>query len=162
MKSYDRFRPRQEGASSRLEALLRFHLLVNFISYANPRSKYCRSLDCDRLPKPTLKGYNSELLLSLNKLKSKGVQVETTMGARHLGRFIVADPKICHGKPTFRGTRVLVSDVLDQVANGMAWEMIIEDWNDSVSIEAIKEAVQLASQALLRHADEFALEQSAA
>lgn len=39
-----------------------------------------------------------------------------------IGRYIVSDPKICHGKPTFRGTRVLVSDVLEQVGNGMAWE----------------------------------------
>ena len=28
--------------------------------------------------------------------------------AKLLGRYIVADPKICHGKPTFRGTRIFV------------------------------------------------------
>jgi uncharacterized protein (DUF433 family) len=61
-----------------------------------------------------------------------------------MGRFIVTDPEICHCKPTFRGTRVLVSDVLEQVGNGMAWETIIEEWNDSVTREAIQEAVQLA------------------
>lgn len=61
---------------------------------------------------------------------------------------IVTDPKICHGKPTFRGTRVLVSDVLDQVGNGVAWETIIEEWNGSITREAITEAVQLASEAL--------------
>lgn len=33
-----------------------------------------------------------------------------------LGRYIVADPEICHGEPTFRGTRILVSDILEQVA----------------------------------------------
>lgn len=62
-----------------------------------------------------------------------------------IGRYIVTDPRICHGKPTFRGTRVLVSDVLEQVANGMAWETIIEEWNNSISKDAIREAVQLAS-----------------
>lgn len=67
-------------------------------------------------------------------------------GARH----IVTDPDICHGKPTFRGTRVLVADVLEQVARGMAWETIIEEWNDSIPKDAIREAVQLASQALLK------------
>jgi uncharacterized protein (DUF433 family) len=41
-----------------------------------------------------------------------------------IGRYIVTDPKICHGKPTFRGTRVLVSDVLEQVGHGVAWETI--------------------------------------
>lgn len=75
-----------------------------------------------------------------------------------LGRYIVTDPKVCHGKPTFRGTRVLVSDVLEQVASGMAWESIIEEWNDSISREAIQEAVLLASQALLNHTEDFILE----
>ncbi|MGH9872056.1 MAG: DUF433 domain-containing protein [Pyrinomonadaceae bacterium] len=75
-----------------------------------------------------------------------------------IGRHIVSDPNICHGKPTFRGTRVLVSDVLDQVGNGTAWETIIEEWNGRITKEAISEAVQLASEALLRHADEFILQ----
>jgi hypothetical protein len=39
----------------------------------------------------------------------------------------------------------------------MAWETIIEEWNRSVTVEAIREAVQLASQALTKHADEFVL-----
>ena len=82
--------------------------------------------------------------------------------AQLIGRYIVTDPKICHGKPTFRGTRVLVADVLDQVASGMAWETIIEEWNASITKEAIREAVQLASQALLKHADEFILEPTTA
>ena len=76
---------------------------------------------------------------------------------RILGRHVVSDPRICRGKPTFRGTRVRVEDVLEQVASGMAWETIIEEWNRSVTLEAIREAVQLASQALAKHADEFVL-----
>lgn len=79
-----------------------------------------------------------------------------------MGRHIVSDPKICHGKPVFRGTRVLVSDVLEQVASGMAWETIVEEWNDSITKEAIGEAVELASQALLKHKDEFILGPAAA
>ena len=81
---------------------------------------------------------------------------------RLMGRYIVTDPRICHGKPIFRGTRVLVSDVLEQVANGVAWETIIEEWNRSVTKDAIREAVQLASQALLKHADEFVVGPAAA
>jgi uncharacterized protein (DUF433 family) len=80
--------------------------------------------------------------------------VKRSRKMRTVGRYIVADPKICHGKPTFRGTRVMVADVLEQVAAGMAWETIIKDWNGSISKEAIAEAVQLASQALQRHVDE--------
>ena len=77
--------------------------------------------------------------------------------AQMMGRYIVTDPRICHGKPTFRGTRVLVSDVLEQVARSMAWEIIIEEWNGGVTKDAITKAVQLASEALFRHADEFIL-----
>ena len=74
-----------------------------------------------------------------------------------IGRYIVADPRVCHGQPTFGGTRILVSDVLEQVASGMAWESIIEDWHNKITHDAIREAVDLASKALLKHADEFVL-----
>ncbi len=79
------------------------------------------------------------------------------MPAKTLGRYIVADGKICHGKPTFRGTRIFVSDVLDQIAEGMAWESIIEEWHGSISKEAIAEAVQLARRAFLDHKDDYVL-----
>lgn len=77
------------------------------------------------------------------------------------GRYIVSDPEICHGKPTFRGTRILVADVLEQVAEGLAWETIIEEWRGSVTTEAIAEAVSLSRQAFLEHADRYVLESTA-
>jgi uncharacterized protein (DUF433 family) len=73
-----------------------------------------------------------------------------------LRRHIVVDPAICHGRPTFRGTRILVADVLEQVASGMTWEAIIEEWRGSVSKEAIAEAVRQAREAFIRHAPELA------
>ena len=66
-----------------------------------------------------------------------------------MGRFIVVDKRICHGQATFRGTRIMVADVLEQVATGMAWEVIVEEWRGKVSLEAIAEAVRLAREALL-------------
>ena len=68
--------------------------------------------------------------------------------AKKTWRYIVADPKICHGKLTFRGTRVFVTDVLEQVAEGMAWDEISREWRGSVTKEAIAEAVRMASEAL--------------
>jgi len=73
-----------------------------------------------------------------------------------MGRYIVTDLKVCHGEPTFRGTRILVADVLDQVASGMAWEWIVEEWRGSISQEAIAEAVRLARQTFREHAHELA------
>lgn len=53
-----------------------------------------------------------------------------------IGRNIVADPAICHGEPTFRSIHILVADVLEQVANGMTWEAIIEEFRDAVLARA--------------------------
>ncbi len=70
---------------------------------------------------------------------------------KKLGRYMVVDTKICHGQATFRGTRILVQDVLEQVAQGMAWESIEEQWRGAVSRAAIAAAVRLAGKALLEH-----------
>lgn len=70
-------------------------------------------------------------------------------------RFIVSDPEVCHGEPTFRGTRILVADVLEQVASGMAWDAIIEEWRGALSREALSDAVKMARSSLMRHADEL-------
>jgi uncharacterized protein (DUF433 family) len=59
-----------------------------------------------------------------------------------LGRYVVIDPASCHGQPTFRGTRILVTDVLEQVVSGMTWEAIIEEWRGALTEEAIAEAFQ--------------------
>ena len=83
-------------------------------------------------------------------LKKKG-KVE------YLGRYIIIDPSICHGEPIFRGTRILVKDVLEQVATGMVWEAIIEEWRDSITYEAVAEAVRLAREALVTHVDDLFL-----
>src|SRR5439155_18269747 len=88
--------------------------------------------------------------------------MEAEMSATVLGRYIVADPAICHGKPTFRGTRIMVSQVLAQVASGMAWEAIMDEWRGSVTKEAIAEAVRLAEKAFADHAGEYALEAASA
>jgi uncharacterized protein (DUF433 family) len=61
-----------------------------------------------------------------------------------LGRHIVVDPAICHGKPTFRGTRIMVAQVLKQVAKDMPWDAIMAEWRGRISKDAIAEAVDLA------------------
>src|ERR1051325_6742092 len=73
-------------------------------------------------------------------------KIKTTDKKIVLGRYIVADPRICHGKLTFRGTRIFVADVLEQVAEGLVCETIMEEWGGAITKEAIAEAVQLASQ----------------
>ena len=67
---------------------------------------------------------------------------------RKLGRHVIVDSQIFHGQPTFRGTRILVNDVLEQVAQGMAWDSIQEQWRGAISHAAISEAVRLAGKAI--------------
>jgi uncharacterized protein (DUF433 family) len=80
------------------------------------------------------------------------------MKKKLFGKYIVADPKICHGKLTFLGTRIFVKDVLDMVADGMDWDQIIREWHGSLTKEAIMEALRLASRAFLEHTDEYVVE----
>ncbi len=54
---------------------------------------------------------------------------------------IVIDTEICHGKPTFKGTRVLVSDVIELVAAGESIEQILKSY-PSLKREMIKEALE--------------------
>ena len=84
------------------------------------------------------------------------------MSRKLYGRYIVSDPEICHGKLTFMGTRIMVSQVLEQVANGMAWETIIDEWRGSIPREAIAEAVRLSNRVFFEHSDNYALELTSA
>lgn len=62
-----------------------------------------------------------------------------------LGQYIVADAAICHGKLTFKGTRVFVADVLADVERGLSWVFIMRRWGGGkISKAAIAEAVKLA------------------
>jgi uncharacterized protein (DUF433 family) len=88
-----------------------------------------------------------------------GMPARKSPKPRLIGRFIVADPAVCHGRPTFRGTRILVADVLEQVSQGMAWDTIVEEWRGRVSGDAIAEAVRLASRAFSDYSDKYAAQE---
>jgi len=61
-----------------------------------------------------------------------------------LGKHIVADPEICHGQPTYKGTRIMVWIVLEQLDRGMTWKEIMGEWNGKVCEEAISETIAIA------------------
>ena len=41
---------------------------------------------------------------------------------------ISVNPAICHGMACFRGTRVTVSAVVDNIATGVSWEEILRSY----------------------------------
>jgi len=79
-----------------------------------------------------------------------------------LGEYIVADPDICHGKPTFIGTRVMVWQVLKKVGRGMPWDEISRQWHDRVGNKAIAEAIELARRTFVDHAAKYGKERQPA
>ncbi|MBM3240490.1 DUF433 domain-containing protein [Candidatus Poribacteria bacterium] len=68
-----------------------------------------------------------------------------------LGKHVVAAPKVCGGRPTFKHTRLEVKTVLDLMASGWTMEKILSEYNQSrLKPEAIREALRLAGDALLK------------
>ncbi len=63
--------------------------------------------------------------------------------------FITVDPNVCHGKACIKGTRVMVTVILDNLAAGLDAEEIVKSY-PTVSREAV--------QATLRYAAELAKE----
>ncbi len=61
-----------------------------------------------------------------------------------INKYIVADTEICHGKPTFKGTRVMVWQVLEMLEGGISVNEIIEDF-PSLTKSHIKAALQYAA-----------------
>ena len=43
---------------------------------------------------------------------------------------IKVDPEICHGKPTIRGLRYPVKDMLELLASGMTIDELLKDYPD--------------------------------
>ena len=67
---------------------------------------------------------------------------------KELGQYIVADPEICHGQLTFKGTRILVSDVLYLLGKDWDWDRVSAAYDGRLSREAIAEAIELARKSL--------------
>lgn len=66
------------------------------------------------------------------------------MKRSEIGKHLVVDPKVCHGKLTFRGTRVPVSTVLTFLGMGNSIDDILRNWPE-LSREAVEEAIRLAA-----------------
>lgn len=59
--------------------------------------------------------------------------------------YIVVDPHICHGQACIKGTRVLVSVVLDNLAAGLTAQEISAEY-PGVSKEAVNAAIAYAAE----------------
>ncbi len=58
---------------------------------------------------------------------------------------IVRDPEICGGQPTIKGTRVLVTVILDYLKEGISFDEILESF-PSITREDIQEIITYAKE----------------
>jgi len=61
-----------------------------------------------------------------------------------INKYIVADPNICHGKPTFKSTRVMVWQILELLSLGEKTQEIIKEF-PSLTVKHIQAALDYAS-----------------
>jgi uncharacterized protein (DUF433 family) len=57
---------------------------------------------------------------------------------------LTVDPNVCHGKACIRGTRVMVSVILDNLAAGRKPEDILKEY-PSLTLEGIQAAIAYAA-----------------
>jgi uncharacterized protein (DUF433 family) len=59
--------------------------------------------------------------------------------------YITVDPNVCHGQACIKGTRVMVSVVLDNLAAGASQDEILRSY-PSLSRESIQAAIAYAAE----------------
>lgn len=69
------------------------------------------------------------------------------MKDRDVKEYISVDPEVCHGQPCFKGTRIMVSSVLELLEAGQKVEEILEGY-PSLKVEHIQAALHLAARLL--------------
>jgi uncharacterized protein (DUF433 family) len=67
-----------------------------------------------------------------------------------IGRYLVADPRVCEGRLCFRDTRILVSDALYYLAQSRTPEEVAAQWPGLVSPEAVREAAMLVGSGVVQ------------
>ncbi len=59
--------------------------------------------------------------------------------------YVTVDPSVCHGQACIKGTRIMVSVILDNLAAGLTPDEIILSY-PSLSREAVRAAVAYAAE----------------
>jgi uncharacterized protein (DUF433 family) len=62
----------------------------------------------------------------------------------HWQERITTNPQICHGKPCIRGTRIMVSVILDNLAEGLTIDEVVRDY-PPLTVEDVRAALAYAA-----------------
>jgi len=61
---------------------------------------------------------------------------------------IEINPRVCGGQPVIRGTRISVSTILEQLANGESWDSLLRGYPELKQAD-IQAALQYARDSIL-------------
>ena len=73
-----------------------------------------------------------------------------------IGQHLIAHPRICGGRLTFRGTRIKVADALEMLDSGMTPTQVASNYPGLVSVEALEEAATLVGNGVVCEIEEAA------
>ena len=59
--------------------------------------------------------------------------------------YIAVDPRVCHGRACIKGTRIMVSIILDNLASGLTPDEVVQSY-PSLNREAVQAAITYAAE----------------
>ena len=72
------------------------------------------------------------------------------MARIEIGKHLAADTRVCRGRLIFKGTRILVSDVLEMAKAGYTPEAIARQYQGIVTEKGVREALTLTRRGFVR------------
>jgi uncharacterized protein (DUF433 family) len=72
------------------------------------------------------------------------------MARTEIGHYLAIDSRVCGGRLIFKGTRILVSDVLEMVHAGLTKGKVAREYRGLVKPAAIAEALSLIRRGVVR------------
>lgn len=71
------------------------------------------------------------------------------MARIEIGKYLAADTRVCGGRLTLKGSRILVSDVLELTEVGYSPTAISRQYRGIISADAVREAISLTSRGIV-------------
>ena len=72
------------------------------------------------------------------------------MARIEIGKYLTADTRVCGGRLIFKGSRILVSDVVDLVQAGYDPDAVSDQYRGLISPEAVRDALSLIRRGVVK------------
>jgi uncharacterized protein (DUF433 family) len=88
-------------------------------------------------------------LIKLHVSVTLALRENIRMARIEIGKYLAADTRVCGGRLILRGSRILVSDVLELTHSGYSPTAISRQYRGIISPDAVREAVSLTSRGIV-------------